>query len=128
MKQVLDNFIHCLINERNASPRTIREYQNDIEQFRQFLTPPGEKTLPLEQIDHRVVREYVSAMYDRGLEKSSIARKLAALRTFFKYCIREGLVKLNPAQVVKSPKVPKRVPRVLTAEEMNTYLDNLGAP
>lgn len=128
MKQVLDNFIACLKYERNASPRTITEYRNDIDQFRQFLTPPGEKTLPLEQIDHRVVREYVSAMYDRGLEKSSIARKLAALRTFFKYCIREGLVKLNPAQVVKSPKIPKRVPRVLTAEEMNTFLDNLSMP
>lgn len=128
MKQILDNFIYSLRNERNASPRTIREYQNDIEQFRQFLTPPGEKTLPLEQIDHRIVREYVSSMYDRGLEKSSIARKLAALRTFFKYCIVKGLVKLNPAQVVKSPKIPKRVPRVLTAEEMNTFLDNLSTP
>jgi integrase/recombinase XerC len=128
MKQVLHNFIGYLTYERNASPRTIKEYQNDIEQFRQFLTPPDEKTLPLDQIDHKIVREYVSAMYDRGLEKSSIARKLAALRTFFKYCIREGLVKLNPAQVVKSPKLPKRVPRVLTAEEMNAFLDNLSAP
>jgi integrase/recombinase XerC len=128
MKQVLDNFIGCLTYERNASPRTIHEYRNDIEQFRQFLTPPGEKTLPLDQIDHKIVREYVSTMYDRGLEKSSIARKLAALRTFFKYCMREGFVKNNPAQLVKSPKLPKRLPAVLTAEEMNAFLDNLAAP
>lgn len=128
MKQVLENFIVCLKYERNASPRTIGEYQNDIEQFRQFLTPPGEQTLALDRVDHKVVREYVGQMYDRGLERSSIARKLAALRTFFKYCIREGLLKNNPAQLVKSPKLPKRVPRVLTAEEMNAFLDTLSTP
>lgn len=128
MRQILESFIGCLKYERNASPRTIGEYRNDIEQFRQFLTPPGEQTLPLDRIDHKVVREYVGQMYDRGLERSSIARKLAALRTFFRYCIREGLLKHNPAQLVKSPKLPKRVPRVLTAEEMNAFLDNLSTP
>jgi integrase/recombinase XerC len=128
MKQVLENFIGCLKYERNASPRTIEEYRSDVDQFRKFLTPPGENTLPLEQVDHKVVREYVSTMYDRGLEKSSIARKLAALRTFFRYCIREGLVKHNPAQLVKSPKLPRRIPPVLTAEEMNGFLDNLSTP
>jgi len=128
MKQVLNNFIGCLTYERNASPRTIGEYRSDIEQFRAFITPPGESTLPLDRIDHKIVREYVSAMYDRGLEKASIARKLAALRTFFKYCVREKLIKHNPAQLVKSPRLPKRVPRVLTAEEMNAFLDNLSTP
>jgi integrase/recombinase XerC len=128
MKQVIDNFIACLKYEKDASPRTIGEYRNDVNQFRSFLTPPGEKTLPLDQIDHKIIREFVSSMYDKGLEKSSIARKLAALRTFFKFCIREGLVKHNPARLVSSPKLPKRVPRVLTAEEMNGFLDNLATP
>ena len=128
MKQTAEDFIYCLKNERNASPRTIGEYRNDIEQFRQFLTPPGEHTLPLDRIDHKVIREYVGQMYDRGLERSSIARKLAALRTFFRFCIRQGLLKHNPAQLVKSPKLPKRVPRVLTAEEMNVFLDTLSTP
>jgi integrase/recombinase XerC len=128
MKQVIDNFIACLKYEKDASPRTIAEYRNDVNQFRSFLTPPGEKTLPLDQIDHKIIREYVSSMYEKSLEKSSIARKLAALRTFFKFCIREGLVKHNPARLVSSPKLPKRVPRVLTAEEMNAFLDNLSTP
>lgn len=128
VKQVIDNFIACLRYEKNASPRTIREYRNDVGQFRTFLTPPGERTLPLDKIDHKIIREFVSSMYDKGLEKSSIARKLAALRTFFKFCIREGLVKQNPARLVSSPKLPKRVPRVLTAEEMNAFLDNLSTP
>src|SRR5580704_17362225 len=128
MKQHIDKFIDYLRYERNASPNTIREYRRDVTQFMQFLTPPGEKTMPLAQVDHRVIREFVGWSYDQKLEKSSVARKLAALRTFFKYCVREGVVKQNPARLVSTPKLPKRVPRVITAEEMNGFLDNiLGA-
>jgi integrase/recombinase XerC len=88
MKQIIERFIQYMRYERNASPDTIREYRRDIEQFEAFLTPPGEKTMPLANVDHKIVREYVSSMYDRHLEKASVARRLAALRTFFKFCIR----------------------------------------
>jgi integrase/recombinase XerC len=128
MKQIVERFIRYLRYERNASPCTIREYRRDLTQFFRFLTPPGEKTLPLEEIDHKVIREYVSSMYDQNLERSSIARRLASLRTFFKFCMREGLAKQNPARLVSSPRLPKRVPRVLSAEEMNAFLDNLASP
>jgi integrase/recombinase XerC len=125
MKQHIDKFVDYLRYERNASPNTIREYRRDIQQFMAFLTPPGEKTMPLGHVDHRVIREFVGWSYDQRLEKSSVARKLAALRTFFKFCVREGVVKQNPARLVSTPKLPKRVPRVLTAEEMNGFLDNI---
>ncbi len=125
MKQHIDRFIDYLRYERNASPNTIREYRRDVSQFMQFLTPPGEKTMPLAHVDHRVIREFVGWSYDQKLEKSSVARKLAALRTFFKFCVREGVVKQNPARLVSTPKLPKRVPRVITAEEMNGFLDNI---
>ena len=130
MKQHIDRFIDYLRYERNASPNTIREYRRDVSQFMQFLTPPGEKTMPLGHVDHRVIREFVGWSYDQKLEKSSVARKLAALRTFFKFCVREGVVKQNPARLVSTPKLPKRVPRVITAEEMNGFLDNIlgGSP
>jgi len=130
MKQHIDKFVEYLRYERNASPNTIREYRRDVTQFMQFLTPPGEKTMPLGHVDHRVIREFVGWSYDQKLEKSSVARKLAALRTFFKFCVREGVVKQNPARLVSTPKLPKRVPRVLTAEEMNGFLDNIlgGSP
>jgi len=126
MKQAIERFIQYLRYERNASPRTIREYRRDTQQFASFLTPPGEKTLPFAEIDHRIVREYVSSMYDRSLEKASVARRLASLRTFFKFCVREKLIDQNPARLVSTPKLPKRVPRVLTAEELNNFLDSLG--
>jgi integrase/recombinase XerC len=127
MKRAIEMFIQYLRYERNASPDTIREYRRDIQQFEEFLTPPGEKTLPLVEVDHRIVREYVSSMYDRRLEKASIARRLASLRTFFKFCVREKFTMQNPARLVATPKLPKRVPRVLTAEELNGFLDSIGS-
>jgi len=129
MKKVLEKFIYYLRYERNASPQTIRNYRDDVELFRKFLSPPDEKTLALTEVDHRIIREFVSSLYDRKLQKATVARKLAALRTFFKFCVREGITKQNPARLVSTPKLPKRVPRVLTAEELNGFLDTLaGGP
>lgn len=127
MKQLIDKFVHYLRFERNASPNTIREYQRDLVDFQTFLTPPGERTLPLTRVDHRTVREFVSWLYDRKLEKTTVARRLAALRTFFKFCVRERFAKQNPARLVSTPKLPKRLPRVLTAGEMNGFLDELAS-
>ncbi|MGC2331363.1 MAG: tyrosine recombinase XerC [Candidatus Acidiferrales bacterium] len=126
MKQAIERFIQYLRYERNASPQTIREYRRDTQQFAAFVTPPSEDPPPLAAIDHRIVREYVAMMYDRGLDRASVARRLASLRTFFKFCVREKYTTQNPARLVKTPKLAKRVPRVLTAEELNDFLDTLG--
>jgi integrase/recombinase XerC len=92
------------------------------------LTPPETATPKLGQIDHKMIREYVGHLHETGLEKSSIARKLAALRSFFKYCVREGKLKENPGRLVATPKLPKRIPTVLSAEEMSGFLDQLAEP
>ena len=126
MKEAIERFIQYLRYERNVSPHTIREYRRDTQQFAAFVTPPGENSPALADIDHRVIREYVGMMYDRGLERASVARRLASLRTFFKYCVREKYVTQNPARLVKTPKLARRLPRVLTAEELNNFLDTLG--
>jgi integrase/recombinase XerC len=125
MNDVCEKFIGYLRYERNASPETLRDYAADIKLFQGFITPPGEPTLPLQQIDHLVIREFVSWLFDRHLQKPTIARKLAALRTFFKFCVREKYTRQNPARLVSTPKLPKRVPRVQTAEEINNFLDGL---
>jgi integrase/recombinase XerC len=127
MQEAIDKFVHYLRYERNASPGTIREYRRDLQQFQEFLTPPGEKTMRLGQIDHHVVREYVNWMYDRRLEKASVARRLSSVRTFFQFCVRHKLTEKNPARLVSAPKLPKRVPQVLTASELNRFLDELGS-
>ena len=111
---------------RNASPHTILNYGKDLEQFLNYLTPPETETPELGKINHQTIREFVGHLHESGLEKSSIARKLAALRSYFKYCVREGLLKENPARLVPTPKLPKRVPVVLSAEEMSGFLDQLA--
>jgi len=129
MKEIIARFINYLRYERNASPETVDDYGADVRLFQQFLTPPGAPTLPLAEVDHRVIREFVSWLYDRKLQKVTVARKLSALRTFFKFCVREKYTRTNPAALVSTPKLPKLVPRVQTAEEIGNFLDGLpGGP
>lgn len=122
---LLQRFIRYLHFERRCSQHTMISFATDLEQFFEFITPPGEKPLPLEQVDHRVIREFVGHLYDRNVQKSSVARKLVSLRSFFKYCIREGLIRQNPAKLVSMPKLPKRVPKVVSVDEMTTMLEQL---
>jgi integrase/recombinase XerC len=96
---------------RNSSPHTILNYGKDLNQFQEYLAPPGMSPPGLTEVTHTIIREFVGHLHDQGLEKSSIARKLAALRSFFKYCVREGILKENPARLVPAPKLPKRIPR-----------------
>jgi integrase/recombinase XerC len=126
MKPTIQKYIEYMRSVRNSSPHTLVNYGNDLEQFVAFLTPPGTETPKLGQVNHHMIREYVAHLHDTGLEKSSIARKLAALRSFFKYCVREGRLNDNPARLVATPKLPKRVPAVLSAEEMNGFLNQLA--
>jgi integrase/recombinase XerC len=126
MKDAVEKFLRHLSDARNASPHTIRNYHSDLEQFSFYLQPPGSKPVPLEKIDHRLLREFIAHLHDARLQKSSIARKLAAIRSFFKFCVREGILRQNPARLVATPKLPKRVPSVLTAEEINGFLDSLA--
>src|SRR5258707_14788182 len=126
MKPTIQKYIEYMRSVRNSSPHTLVNYGNDLAQFVTFLTPPGTETPKLGQVNHHMIREYVAHLHDTGLEKSSIARKLAALRSFFKYCVREGRLNESPARLVSTPKLPKRVPAVLSAEEMNGFLNQLS--
>jgi integrase/recombinase XerC len=127
MKKVIAKFLEYLRSVRNASPHTISNYGKDLKQFETYLTPPGSSTPAITKINHQVIREFMGHLHQSGLEKSSIARKLAALRSFFRYCVREGILKDNPARLVPTPKLPKRIPTVLSAEEMSGFLDQLAA-
>ena len=119
-------FLEYMRSVKNSSPNTVINYAKDLEQFVTFLSPPGLEPPKLTKINHRVIREFVGHLHESGLEKSSIARKLAALRSFFKYCVREGMLKENPARLVPTPKLPKRIPMVLSAEEMSGFLDQMA--
>ena len=126
MKRAGEKYLQYLRSVKNSSPHTILNYGKDLEQFAAYLSPPGAQPPSLKEITHLIIREYVGHMHELGLEKSSIARKLAALRSFFKYCVREGILKENPARLVPTPKLPKRIPSVLSAEDMNGFLNKLA--
>src|SRR5450432_1043057 len=126
MKQAIESYLEYLVSVKNSSPHTISNYGKDLRQFVDFLTPPGATLPALTAITHGIIREFVAHLHDQGLEKSSIARKLAALRSFFKYCVREGMLKESPARLVPTPKLPKRIPSILSAEEMNAFLNHLA--
>jgi integrase/recombinase XerC len=126
MKQAIESYLEYLVSVKNSSPHTISNYGKDLRQFVAFLTPPDANLPALDAISHGIIREFVAHLHDQGLEKSSIARKLAALRSFFKYCVREGRLKESPARLVPTPKLPKRIPSILSAEEMNAFLNHLA--
>src|SRR5437667_12840386 len=127
MKAAIAKYLEYLQSVKNSSPHTILNYRRDLEQFLAYLSPPGLPPPALKGVAHAMIREFVAHLHDHGLAKSSIARKLAALRSFFKYCVREGHVKENPARLVPTPKLPKRIPSVLSAEEMNGFLNQLAS-
>src|ERR1700720_829036 len=126
MKQAIEKFLQYLQSEKNSSPHTVLNYGKDLGQFVAYLSPPGMQPPGVSGVTHLIIREFVGHLHEQGLQKSSIARKLAALRSFFKYCVREGMIKENPARLVPTPKLPKRIPSVLSAEEMNGFLNELA--
>ena len=113
----IEKFLRSL-REKNSSPHTIKAYATDLEQFSEFVGDLG-----WSGIDHVTVRSFLSHLYDRGLSKTSVARALAAVRSLYKWLGREGLVMQNPAKLVATPRLPKKLPRVPTIEEMNSVLD-----
>ena len=128
MLQAIEKYLEYLRSVRNSSPHTVLNYGKDLQQFATYLSPPGERVPSIGKITHQVIREYMGHLHSQGLQKSSIARKLASLRSFFKHCVREEMLKENPARLVPTPKLPKRIPSVLSAEEMNGFLDQLSEP
>ncbi len=106
------------LHERNASPHTLRAYTNDLAQFAAQVG-----TDDWGVIDHVRIRSFLSQLYERGLSKTSVARSLAALRSLYRWLAQEGVVEQNPAALVATPKLPKKLPRVPTIEEMNAVLD-----
>lgn len=126
MEEAIAKYLEYLRTVRNSSPHTVSNYGKDLRQFLLFLSPPRSTLPDLRAVNHGMIREFVAHLHDHGLEKSSIARKLAALRSFFKYCVREGHLKESPARLVPTPKLPRRVPSVVSAEEMNGFLNHLA--
>lgn len=129
MVKLIDQFLEHLRYERNVSEHTLRNYSSDLEQFLNYLAPANPKTgikrnLPdIKQIDHITIREWLSTLHSAQKSKSSIARKLAALRTFFQFLVREGIVETNPAKLIATPRLEKKLPQHLSVEEAIRFIE-----
>ena len=119
-------YLEYLRVERNCSAHTLRNYGSDLEQFGAFLRAQPDGEPPLEALTHLDIRSFLGELYVGRLRSASIARKLAALRSLFRFLGREGLLQDNPARLVSSPKLPKTLPTVPTAEEVNRLLDAMA--
>jgi integrase/recombinase XerC len=117
VERVVDNFLRHL-RERNASSHTIKAYTGDLDVFSAYVGARDWKA-----IDHIAIRGFLSHLYDKRLSKTSVARALAAVRSFYGWLAQEGVVEQNPAKLVSTPRLPKKLPRVPTIEEMNSMLD-----
>lgn len=118
VEKLVADFLASL-RERNASPHTLAAYGRDLAEFSAYIGPED----GLGDIDHLRIRGFLSHLYDRGLSKTSVARALAAVRSLFRWLARRGVVDQNPAALVATPRLPKKLPRVPTIEEINSVLD-----
>jgi integrase/recombinase XerC len=125
MEKLIEQFLEHLRYERNVSAHTLRNYASDLEQFTHFLAPDEKTKLPdVSEIDHLTIREWMASLHSDQKKKSSIARKLAALRTFFQFLVREGVLELNPAKLVSTPKKEKKLPNHLSIEEAIRFIES----
>jgi integrase/recombinase XerC len=125
MNELIDNYIHYLQFERNASPHTIRNYRSDLEQFRDFLTAHDPDT-QIAALDAFHVRSFLAFLHEHQRKKTSVARKLAALRAFFKFVVRERGEGQSAAALISTPKLPKLLPRIMSEEQTNGFLDQFA--
>jgi integrase/recombinase XerC len=121
MQKIFDRYIQYLEAERNASPYTIRNYKDDLLDFFYFLRK--KKIDPLTAVDRHILRDYMKQLGERRVVKGSIARKMSAIRSFYRYLTREELIPKNPVEQVSSLKLDRRLPSFLTKEEMEKLLN-----
>lgn len=124
----LTQFLDHLKYERNMSDHTIRNYASDLGQFHLFLLKiERREDFPVEQIDRLTIREWMAELHNAGKKKTSVARKLASLRTFFQFLIREGKLDNNPAKLVATPRVEAKLPNHLSMEDAVRFIETPDA-
>jgi integrase/recombinase XerC len=127
MEKAIRDFETHMAVERNLSPLTVKNYLLDLKQFREFLKAqqaplmqPGDEGLS--QVDYLVIRSFLGTLHRKKLSRTTIGRKIAALRAFFNFLLREGRIRANPAELVQTPRTEKYMPTFLSVDDMNTLL------
>jgi integrase/recombinase XerC len=126
LAQHIERYIDSLKRE-GASAHTVIAYECDLAQWLEYLSPPEMTPPEVGAIDLLLLREWLASLYNQNLTAVTIRRKLAALRGLFRFLQREGIVEVNVAKLVRTPKAPIKLPEVMTAEQANNLLDDVGA-
>ncbi len=122
MQEVFNKYIDYLQAERNASPYTVRNYTNDLMEFFNFVMSKGIDSF--NKVNKETLRSYLSHLMEQGKAKSSIARRLSAIRSFYRFLMREELVTVSPAATTASPRLDRRLPSFLTVEEAKRLVES----
>jgi integrase/recombinase XerC len=123
LEEYLKQFLQHLKYERNVSDHTLRNYSSDLEQFHEHLIKLGAIKIKVDEIDHLTIREWMSSLHSLNKKKTSIARKLASLRTFFQFIVREGVLENNPAKLVATPRIERKLPNHLSMEDAVRFIE-----
>ena len=128
LEEYLRQFLEHLRYERNVSAHTLRNYSSDLSQFHEHLAPAKvdgkREQILVKDIDHLTIREWMASLHADNRKKTSIARKLASLRTFFQFLVREGIQENNPAKLVATPKVERKLPNHLSMEDAVRFIES----
>ena len=128
LNAALDEFLQHLKYERNVSPHTLRNYASDLGQFKDHLFKIEKRDdLPVGEIDRLTIREWMAELHSADKKKTSIARKLASLRTFFQFLVREGKIETNPAKLVATPKIERKLPNHLSVDDAVRFIETPDA-
>jgi integrase/recombinase XerC len=124
-ESLAEQFLAMLQNERNASAHTVRAYRREILSFAEHLRETVGAQAKITVVDHLHIRAYMGLLYERGLTKASVARALAAIRSWFRWLAKEHKLTQNPAILVSTPKLPQHLPRVPSTEEVNGLMNSM---
>jgi integrase/recombinase XerC len=127
MEELVQKYLQYLSKERNYSPHTVASYEDDLRQFVQFLGAKSSNISRLSHIDYSTIRRFLGYLLDEGFSRRSIARKLACLKSFFKYLHRRHFIGVNPAAHVSSPRLEKRLPEYLDEDSVARLMEQPDA-
>ncbi len=127
LEEYLEQFFQHLRYERNVSPHTLRNYTSDLGQFQEYIAPPKadgtREQIAVKDVDHITIREWMAELHSENARKTTVARKLASLRTFFQFLVREGVLELNPAKLVATPRIERKLPTHLSMEDAIRFIE-----
>ncbi len=126
LSQQIDRFL-AELKRTNSSEHTLRSYAADLAQFHTYFTPTPDSTPAVEQLDNIALREWLGGLYQLDLSVVTIRRKIACIRSFFKFLMREKLLAVNPSRQLRTPKAPQHLPKVISEEQAGKLIDGVQA-